>query len=266
MNNDMRISVISYNIWFDTYKQYERLDSLIYILNQYNPSVICLQEVTDKIYPLLIKQLGEQYPYHYPDKIHYYGCVLFSKYEILESYSKLYPDTKMGRGINFITIKKDDTSLTIATSHFESLFDDYNLNLQKIVQYSTAKKLLNMLYDKVNNPIIFCADTNIQKHEESYYFKDDDWNDAYTEFIGDNNTKNTEDNNIYTYDTKTNSNLITRNIKEIRSRIDRIVYRGLKILDYKILKIANDEDKYIEPSDHYGIYTEFDFSNNELEL
>lgn len=274
------ISVLSYNIWFDEFKRYERLNALIDIINKYDPDVICLQEVIPETYEILKSQLVN-YPNYFPNELHMaYGCVIFSKYDIVQTYNKFYPETQMGRNLLAITIKRKiflseiegikTINLTIATSHFESLFGA--INSTKTSQYIHARKTLDSMYDS-NNPIIFCCDSNILKNEEQYFFTDSSWVDSFIEF----NSHISKDMDGFTYDTRLNKNLITRNLKEIRSRIDRILYRGtmLKLTDYKMIQnsisnnLFDDLQNVSEPSDHFGIISTFHLSQvseNEVDI
>lgn len=253
------LSVVSYNIWFDETDRNVRFDALLSLIKSNNPDIICLQEVVPEIYNLLKIQLSE-YKYFFPKQIKYrYGCVIFSKYIIENEYDHYYPNSKMGRNLLAVNIKYNSSiNITIATSHFESLFDETNSNNVKLEQYMYAQNILNKLYDD-GYPVILCSDTNILSNEEKYFFTDSRWNDVFYD------TSNDVSYETYTYDTKENKNLITRNIKEIRSRIDRIMYRGgmtIKSSYYKLLRGIDG----IEPSDHFGLFTKFIVSNCEIEI
>ena len=252
------LNVLSYNIWFDAYKRAERLQSLIEIINKYKPDVLCLQEMIPEVYELMQSQLPE-YQYKFPNSLKFsYGSVIMSKHIITQSYNEFYPETQMGRNLLATNIVFNNYNITIATSHFESQFN--MINTTKTSQYIYTNNILNKLYD-IFSPVIFCSDTNILNNEEKYFFKDNLWDDAYNIKL---NTLNEEEKNKfkteneYTYDTINNTNLVNRNIKAIRSRIDRIVYRGndtIQLKDFMLIKKVSED---IEPSDHFGILAEFD--------
>ncbi|AYV75967.1 MAG: endonuclease/exonuclease/phosphatase family protein [Terrestrivirus sp.] len=281
--------VMSYNIWFDEKDRNIRTDALVCTIRKHCPDVVCLQEVIPEIYEKL-KNLLHEYKYYFPNNLkNRYGCVIFSKYMITQYYDDYYPNTKMGRNLLAINIKynllsknistnsnnsnnsKNDIydklevtpiDITIATSHFESLFDNSNMNVEKIEQYIYANNILNKLYDE-GNPVILCSDTNLLPQEEKYFFPDR-WVDVFTE-DGENPLKK------FTYDTRENKNLLMRNIKEIRSRIDRIVYRGgltLKADGFRMIKgpIKCSNNCEVEPSDHFGIIARFNVSDSEIEI
>jgi endonuclease/exonuclease/phosphatase family metal-dependent hydrolase len=253
------ISVMSYNIWFDEMDREKRLQSLLETIEHNNPDIICLQEVTAKVGESLIENLAGTYKYVYPNKICLsYGCMIFSRYKITHCNERDYAKTMMGRKLHYIIIEHGSQKLVIATSHFESDFK--KKNDVKITQYIEARNILNDLY-YAHGPIILCSDTNILPHEEKYFITEDKyWYDTWRESGSDCSIE-------YTYDTKLNINLKNRGIrKEIRSRIDRIIYRGNNILvplNFKLIKGSGDR---IEPSDHFGIMSEFEILNNKIEI
>ena len=245
------VAIMSYNIWFDITNREERLKSLIQIIRYHNPDIICLQEVTPVTSKYLISQLKD-YQYIFPLNIETaYDCMIFSRYEILNHEEYEYDMTLMSRKLYSIIIKINGKKLAICTSHFESEFTKNNDI--KISQYANAHEILNELSKEYS--VIFCSDTNILHHEEKYFItKDKNWSDAWIQNGSDSN-------NEYTYDTKLNDNLKIRGIqKEIRSRIDRIIYKGDIILNnFKLIK--NMCNQNIEASDHYGIMANLGLEN-----
>lgn len=248
-------SIISYNIWFDITDQEERLLSLIETLKYQDADFVCLQEVVPEVVDILTKELKDVYKYIYPEQIELgYGCMILSKHEPTEYIEYEFEETKMGRKLHLIIL--EDLKLVIATAHFESEFR--KINLIKTSQYEQAHEILNDLHSK-HYTIVLCSDTNILEHEESHFITTDrNWLDVWNKF-------ETEDElNTYTYDTKLNQNLINRNFqKQIRSRIDRIIYCGFNInpINFKLIKGLPD---LIEPSDHFGVFTKFNLSSSTI--
>ena len=265
------LKVMSYNIWFDSYKNTERLISLVINIENHKPDVICMQEVTVAVYERLKLKL-QDYPYFYPENLKYtYSCVIFSKYPIVEQDYVEYTNTKMGRGLLAVVIQKEinintqtgekkkesksseqintiERNIVIATSHFESEFNKYNSN--KLSQYKEAKSILDN-YARVYDCVIFTADTNILPSENKYYLDDGlNWLDSWI-IDGSYNGKN------YTYDTETNENLKNRKVRYIRSRIDRIIYKNSKLIKNHSYNLVKGLSELIEPSDHYGIMSTF---------
>lgn len=245
---------VSYNIWFDSLLNLERLISLVHNISLVDPDVICLQEVKKDIYEILICEL-KHYKYHWPKKINYeYGSVTFSKYPISKCAEYNFENSTMGRSLiitkidyPYNKIENDEYSIenvgiVVVNTHFESLFK--SVNHVKYEQYNITKNILENLYDEYKK-VILCADTNLLVSEEDKFIK---WNDAWI--------KKGNDGNKYTYDWNSNIYLKFKKYK-LRSRIDRILYKmnNCELLRFDIIKAENGT---IEPSDHFGVYAEFE--------
>jgi exonuclease III len=255
------LSILDYNIWFDKYNMAERTISLIDVIEEKKPDVLLLQEVTIKVFEILtitLSKLG--YNHYYPEKVtNTYDCFIFSKYPMKSNNYDEYTNSRMERAlitsvIEFPIIMKNgdelnviNTNILIGTSHFESLFDKKYTNIKKD-QYLYAKSLLDQ--KKEYKYVIFGGDTNITNDDENKsFFKDKQWYDAWDDI------ENQEENN-YTYDTETNKNLIMRGIKNLKSRIDRILYKGdIIVRDFELIKEGNF---IIPPSDHHGIFVKLE--------
>jgi len=242
----MNITILNYNIWFDTTTRSHRIKALINIIKLYNPDVICLQEVTQYTYDILYESFCNSYNM-FPNKIENYDCLILSKFKIIEYHNQKFNNTSMDRKLHHIVIEHNNTNIIIATTHFESEFKYKNFN--KIDQYHEAQYLLNKL-TKLTPYVIFCSDTNILSHEECDFFKNDKkWLDSWSTCGSDKNIE-------YTYDTINNTNLKFKcSDKTIQSRIDRIIYHNHNLIpsDYRLIKKIDN----IEPSDHYGIFLNF---------
>jgi len=241
-----KFKVLSYNIWFDETLCLERTISLVNIIIQLQPDIICLQEVRPDIHEILIMLLKE-YKHCFPQKItKKYDCVIFSKHPIIKCLNFPFKNSNMGRSLNIIQISNDGTDIVIANSHFESLFKK-NENTAKLKQYEIARTLLDSLYETYQN-VIICSDTNVMVHEEDRFNKEfscNNWIDAWV-IKGDNNNK-------FTYDSE--NNIYLKQLKDkYRSRIDRILFKTDNCNIDKFCLIKSDE---MEPSDHFGIFGEF---------
>jgi endonuclease/exonuclease/phosphatase family metal-dependent hydrolase len=257
----MLFKIMSYNIWFDKLARITRTNKLIETILKEKPNVVCLQEVVPETCSILLENLQQYYPYHYPSALgHRYGCFIFSKHSIIQSETKAFL-SNMGRLLDVVTINLGDdldgsnSKIIIGNTHFESEFDKDNV--VKKVQYKTAASFLQQLFLKNSTDenfieIFLCSDTNVTQYEENDFdetFKlmSDAW------IVGGQN-----DNNKYTYDTKTN--IYIRNSEfQIRARLDRILFKNahnLKQINFKM--IGSDE---FEISDHYGIIGEYEITN-----
>ena len=250
------LSVMSYNIWFSEYERNERLKSLIYIVNKENPDVLCLQEVLSNEYEKLKLKLN--YDYYFPNSIEEgtYGCVIFSKYNIVKSKIIKLP-SKMDRNllisqinINFKCGDVDEfEKMVITNTHFESEFSTTS-NPTKEQQYKFVSAILNKLFKDYGN-VILCSDTNVTKIENEFFNKvfigmGDAWIDT-----------GSDQNNEYTYDNVTNKNLKFRNIV-LRSRIDKILYKNKGSTKPINFKLITGIENMIQPSDHHGILSTFE--------
>lgn len=254
------VKILSFNIWFDEYHIYERLDSLLHMIEDLDPDILCLQEVTKNIYSLLRAKLPE-YSHSCPDELpdERYSCIIMSKFRISESYEVAYDESEMGRKLLIscidipIAIQEESGNvyvgkkkIIVANTHFESVFK-YKINYVKTEQFEIAHKILNDMYDQYSN-VIFCADTNILEDEEPFFFNGN-WDDAWV-IDGQNTEKQ------FTFDSMTNHNLRKFHTTKYQNRLDRIIYRADDITQTSF-DIIKDFGSRIQPSDHHPIYAEF---------
>jgi exonuclease III len=255
------ISILDYNIWFDKFNITERTISLIDVIEDKKPDILLLQEVTIKVFEILkitLNKLG--YIYRFPEIINKpYECCIFSKFMIIKNEHNQFENSYMDRElittvIEFpVIIKNKDTlnieniNILLGTAHFESMFDKKG-SLIKKEQFAYTQKYFDN--QKEYKYIIFGGDTNISNNEEDkLFFKNSQWTDVWDEI------ENQEENK-YTYDTETNKNLIMRGIKNLRRRIDRILYKGDIVVRY--FEMIKDGNFIIPPSDHHGIFVKLE--------
>lgn len=261
-----KLSVMSYNIWFDSKLKCERLLSLLQVFKAKNPDIICMQEVTPDVFQILIKKLSEDeynYKYYYPKNITTYSTVIFSKHVITKCLNYKFRSSRMDRTLVICkivySIQTNDTvqkkEIIIMSTHFESEFNKNIVNKIKIDQYNETQKILNQMYNDYKN-VIFCADCNILSHEEEHFINTHEWTDVWE--------KKGSENNKYTYDCDNNIYLKNTNYK---SRLDRILFRAKDIILTDFEMITTISDQYVEPSDHFGIMGKFEITNeNEISI
>ena len=244
-----RLKVLTYNIWFDPIDRIERTKALIATIIKQDPDIICLQEVTSNVYDIIKNTLSHFYKY--PDSLdHHYGCVILSKYKFSECRTILFKKTCMHRSLLIVRIN----DIIIATTHFESIFSKKEKNKIKIAQFKECKDILDEYTNYYN--VILCADTNLLNHEEEDFFPNRDaknWQDCW-ELKGNNNNK-------YTFDYYTNSNLYKNSVDKYQSRLDRILFMGGN-LDLDNFKLIKSTDRSMPPSDHHGVSVDFIYKNS----
>ena len=240
------MKVLSYNVWFDEYKQTERLESLLAVILSYDPDIICLQEVIPVVHTEL-KNYLKCYDI-FPKKLKKsYGCVILSKHKIKNNEEYIFLNSVMGRSLLVTELMVNNKPLFVANCHFESMFKIKTKNKEKIKQYELSEEILTKI--SLKGPIILCADTNLLKSEEKYYFDNEKWTDCW------NLSKDTK--KQFTYDYYTNMNMKHKKMGKFRSRIDRIIYNGsLKLNQFYLIKGI---DGLIHPSDHHGIMVDFHY-------
>jgi exonuclease III len=265
MNN--LFTVISYNIWFEDTLNAERTMSLIKIINDTNPDIICLQEVRPMIYEFLLNTLTN-HRYHFPKKFKKsYSCVVFSKYPIKKCLEYKFENSNMGRSLQIVKVNYPYHNITdegvsvekidivIGNTHFESVFKKKYINETKIEQFKSASSILDVLFNTYKN-VVFCADTNVLLHEESQF------NDSFGGWI-DSWQEKGSDISRFTYDSDSNIYLKTRfTTIKYKSRVDRILYKSADLIleEFNILK---GNSQIIEPSDHFGICCKFMVKKND---
>ena len=235
------MQIVTYNIWFNQKERKKRAESLCHEILTYNSDidVLCFQEVTPQVLEYLNELLSDVYLYHYPNEIEYYGSITFSRHPFVDAHETHFV-SNMGRKLVTVIVDIDNTMIAIGNCHYESEFGDKNI--VKLCQYDVTKRMLS----SYNIPVIMCADTNIQEHEEDEYLNDTQWKDSWKEAGEPTNKK-------YTYDSFINKH---HKYKKLRCRIDRINYKGnLKQTKFELLKGVNGK---IQPSDHYGVLVELE--------
>ncbi len=247
------MKIIQYNIFFGQCPNIninQRLNNVCNYLLKKNADVICLQEVLKDKYELIKNNTNLAYPYIYPNKCfeHRYDTIIFSRNPFIDSWTKQYDNTNMGRNMKSLTINIRNKEIQIVTSHFESVFRNNAKN--KIMQYIWCSDVLNKI-NKTGVSVILCADTNVCQNSEKEFTKSfDNWKDAWI-------VSGSDEKSEITYDGEKNNIILANNIDDAvyKSRLDRILYSSdLKCTKFEII---GDEPNEIL-SDHYGIMATFD--------
>lgn len=239
-----KIKLLSYNLWFENYKLESRMNALIPIIKKNDPDIMCFQEVTPDMFTFLTENLSEHI-YYYPKIVtKKYETVFFSKYNFVNKMTYLLP-TRMNRSLRIVKIEINGKIFSIANCHFESQFSTEYKNELKLNQYELVKSILDNMKKVYEKDIILCCDSNILECEENKFFDDLRWHDCW-KLLGNEENK-------YTYDYDSNEHLLFLG-RKFRSRLDRILFTG-ELISSNFRLLDNKEN--LSPSDHHGIYVEF---------
>jgi tyrosyl-DNA phosphodiesterase 2 len=248
------LSFITYNIWFDRHNWQNRIKALLDTFKHYSPDIICLQEVTINFYQLLLNDPFIQSTYIISGNLeHSYDVLILSKHNV--NFTMVKFDSRMGRRLLIaIFLLKDSEknvkNVKIATSHFESLHENYAYRKK---QFKTSFEVLANSTSFLMGDFNF--DKNFNKGEENNLdkgFKDSwgIWKDRYGLSDADGVTFQEADG-------------------EPAFILDRILFNDDKIFELdKFEIIGKDAIKteinrqhpygYVNtPSDHYGLFARF---------
>ncbi len=136
-----KISLLTYNVWFDHYHMVERIKYICYTIIKKSPDFVSLQEVTMPIFTILKKYLDKYYKFSISFEMepYSYGTVILSKYPIIQHIVMKLGKTYMNRKYHHITTKKGNKLIKIIGIHLES---DYKTDIKyeqlaEISNYST---------------------------------------------------------------------------------------------------------------------------------
>ena len=172
-----------------------------------HPDVICMQEFNTGIISDNISLFKRQYPYHYFSRDYQRtnggyqsGCIIFSKYPILDSGKIKYP---VAESLIYADILKGPDTIRIYTTHLQSFKfkkEDYT-DMEKIKDQDdesliASKSILrkmklafsrrgiqaNMVRDEIDKspyPTVICGDFNDVPNSYTYFTIKGGWQDAF---------------------------------------------------------------------------------------
>ena len=165
-----RLSLISWNIWFDDFAYRMRYDYIFQYIRIHKPDIVCLQEVT----PRFIKQLKVDYPdiltdYCFSESnldsattVIPYGVATLCRRELSPTFSFEYLPTRMSRKLLVTEFMKENVPFRIGTVHLESLDSQQTREEQLKV---CAKRFQDL---EGNHVSIICGDFNFCSYRNFY--------------------------------------------------------------------------------------------------
>ena len=228
------ISFITYNILFDLRYFEQRIGSICDIIEEKDPDFICLQEVTNNMIPIL----RERFPklnFSRKELTQRYDTLILTKHKIQDVLTIPFTNTKMDRNIHYVESVIDDKLITVVTTHLESVFSSTDLS-----KYDQLSTIFKMFHEKCN--VFIMGDTNINTEISLYKLYKDAWLEIGNKV------------NEFTFDYTMNSNILG----DYKSRIDRVFYSpNVNVNKFELIGTENTVMN-LPPSDHFGIYTEFE--------
>jgi len=158
-NIPIELKLLSYNIWFGSPHQFERMSSIASIIKESKASLVAMQEVTSNLaeylYPLL-KSLG--YKIFTQDGILHidgaYGCAIaFKDVTIIEKGFLPFQNSIMDRGLLWMHCFLNDhppKKILFLTSHLESWVPKRNGAKERLEQVMIIKKFCDDFQTKNN--------------------------------------------------------------------------------------------------------------------
>lgn len=210
--------ILTYNVWFrEDLEVHARMKALGDLIEQHQPHLICLQEITPNIYEIFqhsswwAKYKCSVSPEHAMRRA--YLCMQLSRLPI-ESFSrKPYGNSVMGRELCTANVDTGmGKQLVVATTHLESPCPappkwDQMYSAERVFQ---AKESLNLLNNLPN--VVFGGDMNWDDKLDGAPPLPDGWYDAWVKLRPGQDG--------WTYDTKSNQ-MLTGN-RLLQKRLDRM--------------------------------------------
>ena len=108
------LTVMSFNIW-----GYSRSENTAHaILQDKAPDIVALQELAPEMVEILVKEVGDTYPYHAISiGIHGYGMGVFSRYPLMELDSSCPADSNWQ--VQILRVVRDDQSFVLYNVHLQ---------------------------------------------------------------------------------------------------------------------------------------------------
>jgi len=272
---------VTWNVWFDPLEQRARMGALGRILEEVQPHVVALQEVTPEIYRLLQPRLGAEYEEGFGRGMaamgRSYFCALFVRRDLKPEGWKAGPfgGSQMGRELQTCVAQFGGRKLVFATSHLESPLGWQVLNSEERVrQWGQSRAMLAAEVQRTGSAAaIMGGDFNWTEKNDGDLLDAGDVKRGWADVWGALRAGEPG----YTYDgTKAGNEMLANSL---RLRLDRVVLfaapglgvePGAAMEDIQLLgrdpipglvyeKVVRGRAvaKPVLPSDHFGLHATF---------
>ncbi len=244
------MKLITLNTWGKCGPFRKRWDYFLKELERFSPDILCLQEVVNDELP---KKIQHSFALNHIHSSYIAGLAIISRFPLLETDTLTYQtcsplETDYERKVIFTKIKINDRNLVIANTHLAWREEDHP------TREGQVKELLEVL-KKLKDPSMITGDLNdVPESSPLVKVKTVGYKNLIEDFIPVNQKAVTWDNqNLF---------IQTHNVRFPDRQIDYIlihpsVSKILKPISCKVIFNRMNE-KQIYPSDHYGIFAEFE--------
>ena len=240
-----RLSVATYNIWFDDKHAEQRYRAIADILSRHQPDVIAFQEVTPTALAVFLEHpwIRERYvsTARVGDRVGNYGMLLLSRVPIDRvTYTKL--PTRLSRGYLAAELTINGRSLFIVSIHLESGKAATHLRARQL------RRVFDLLRTSEN--AIIMGDFNMRDSEDNLIDAGD--HDIWPALRPDEPG--------FTEDTSINLMRFDMKNKHRHVRFDRVLIKGDSWVPRTIELLGREpisvEQPRVFPSDHFGVICE----------
>jgi tyrosyl-DNA phosphodiesterase 2 len=122
------LSFVTFNVWFDGFRQRERAETLFHLTSTCRPDVVCFQEVTAPFLEWLLAVPWVQRGYYVTSASDslwatWYGLTILSKHPIERLGLLADLETRQGRRFLYVDLRLNGDTVRVGTMHLES-YDD----------------------------------------------------------------------------------------------------------------------------------------------
>lgn len=240
-----RLTVATYNVWFDAFHKRDRHEAIMRMLEQRRPDVIALQEVTPDTLALVLAQPWIRAEYQPSDldgrTLDRYGVLLLSR-SPARGMTLLPLPSRMGRKLLVFELELAGRPVSVATVHLESLKESETrgAQLRLIFDHLAAAEHAVLMGD-----FNFCAawpDENARLPADYV----DAWPAVHPELPG------------YSEDPTVNVMRRERKNPTKRVRFDRILVKSPSLRPVGIELLGTEpispDLPGVYPSDHFGLF------------